>query len=233
MKRIDRTIQPVLRREGVIAFLRFRDDCLILKKRRGNESRVAVTQAIEGADPAYTIDVTWSGAEAVFLDLKLRLGPSGLEHETHHKPTNLFNYLLWASDHARIVFRSWTTSEALRLAVTCSNQNVFERKRAEFVVRLRRCGYPREIQILVQQLQYGQRNAVLNPTGARDETPKVALVLPNHSSLRIMDLRPAIRFLRQSLQKIFGEVHADPLNLISTFRMRSVPLQIRLRRLSA
>ena len=86
----------------------------------------------------------------VFFDTEVFKGPrfadnKTLDLQTHNKPTKMFARTHFSSSHPLSVKKGFIKGETLRLLRTNSVKETFQLRKLEFLTRLLKRGYPREL----------------------------------------------------------------------------------------
>ena len=205
--------------ERCLYYGRYRDDVLVILNAREGRRRLAFAEAFNRCNPAYQATFEWHRSRVTFLDLdicKESANPS-LVFRVHFKPTNLFRFLPFNSDHPFEVFESWIRAEINRYRSICSRNEDFIETVGIFKARLLKCGYSNKFlhRVFTKCMEDRERN------NAAVQSRVVAFVLPHSLFWRSVGLKSLIHDLRLGLT---GLLPADT-RILPAFRTRLPLLQ--------
>jgi hypothetical protein len=105
-------------------------------------SMLSLTYAANSWHPCIVCEVTASGKQVNYLDLRISMNPRGsVEYQLFRKPLNIYQYLPRASCHNAHVFNAVVHSEATRILRRCSDTSCAESHLLFFLRKLVRRGY--------------------------------------------------------------------------------------------
>ena len=154
-----------------------------------------------------------SSEKIVFLDTEVFKGPRFiidkiLDHQTHFKPTETFQYTHFSSCHPLSVKRGFVKGEALRLLRTNSVTESFEFKKLQFLTRLLERGYPKSFaEDILTEIKFSVRNTALQ---SKSKTSKKIIPF-------VTTFNPATPNLKKILIKHWHLIAGNP-NLAQIFK---------------
>ena len=147
--------------------------------------------------PEYQAKFPWDTSCIISLDVKIYRHGSKVSPETYFKPTNLFRYLPFHSNHPAMVFRSWIGAEIRRYVITNSSLQSFNDTIGAFRSRLRRCGDDDTMlhHVFANTTQlYQQRDEMLSHCNHGRTKPRIiSMVLPYDPFFVRMGLSSIVR----------------------------------------
>lgn len=171
-------------KSGLSLYVRYIDDILLIY--RG--SRTALEICLEKISAKLSpFKISWeisSTREPMsFLDVEFFFdhgtGPLGLQTRVFRKRLNKHQYIPWSSAHPDTVKKAFIKAELTRYMVICSNRPLFEERVAEFMLALRRRGYPSDIlHVWGKQVRYEDRTWHLSEQKVKS-TRGLPLMLPS------------------------------------------------------
>ena len=169
--------------DGLIHYARYIDDILIVFK--GPES--ALRSCLENLSTRLRpFKIGWeihsTRDTTPFLDIEFfwqTVGHPGLQSRVFRKRLNKHQYIPWSSAHPITVKKAFIKAELTRYMVICSSKALFEERVAEFMLALRRRGYPSDrLNVWRHQVQYIDRSWFLSKE--KDPAARgVPLLLPS------------------------------------------------------
>ncbi len=154
--------------EKPLLILRYIDDIFLLWPK--HQSITTFTSKINSFHPNIKFTIKTSNTTIDFLDITIYKGQRFASHQlldtkTFQKPSNLYHYLHFKSNHPKSTFKSIITRECIRYARSNSNKQNYLLQVNLFRQRLLNRGYPYKfINKQIMRVNYNNRMNFLKPS---------------------------------------------------------------------
>jgi len=178
--------KDILEDEAILFQRRFVDDGLVIIKSRGDTSRL---QELMKRASAFEFTFEVSEHEAIFLDFHIYKGirfqnENKLDFRPFFKPTNMFLYLPYKSNHPTHMKLSIIKGEAIRTLRNSTSKSEWLNALSKIFRGLLSRGYKaREIQNKFQKIRWEDRYSYLTSKRSEDTRPKGTLALTTYHRL--------------------------------------------------